>query len=368
MNAALKGLLVASFLLCLISRLVAQGSSDNGQHILGNLNDPGLEGAAEHGLIQDMNTQSVEGVTVTLTHAFADANRVALWYTIQGVELPKGNAKGVFIEPALLKPDGSWFGTGAMSGGVTPLDPQNAPNDYFVTFDHEEDYPSDGFYHVVFRLQIGGTIWVLPEGFAPPPGPLPDQYRVELPTAGPFEFALVLRASSPIMLQPNQTVEANGVSVTLQSLRIATSQTNINLCYTLPDERDWEPDIRVSIDGASGLTVGGNLSGKPYRVQNKRCMDLKSLLFYAPASHHMTITVDKLRVGVSEWTPAITARAEERLRQQGIEVEFYSGANGAGYNVVRVPEGMNEAEVGLRVSDALSEFYEGPWVFEVDLP
>jgi hypothetical protein len=369
MKQALKGLLsLCLLLLCLTGGLQAQDNAANEQPILANLNDPGLQGAAEHGLIRDINTQVIQGVTVTLTHVFADANRIALWYTIQGIELPKGHAKGIFIQPVLLKADGSWFGTGAMSGGVTPLDPQNAPDDYFVIFDHEENYPSDGFYHLIFQLQIGGTIWVLPDDFVPTPGPLPDQYRVEIPSVGPFEFALSLPASNPVILQPNQTVEANGVSMTLQTLRIATSQTNISLCYDLPDERDWQPDIEVSIDGESGVTVAGNLTGKPHRVQNQSCFQLKSLLFYESASHHMTIRIDKLRTAPSEWTVDTTARAKDRLRQQGIEVEFYFTGNGAGYNVLHVPEGMDDPQISRAVTDALSEFYDGPWVFEVDLP
>lgn len=369
MSASSARLLIFSILwACLVSGVKAQDNPNNAVPILGDLNDPGLQRAAEHGLIQIVNTQYIEGVTVTLTHAFADANRIVLWYTIEGIELPEGNVKGRFVEPALLRPDGSLFGTGAMSGGVTPLDLQNAPGDYLVTFDHAEDYPSDGFYHLLFRLQIGGTVWVLPDGFVPQPGPLPDVYRIDVTPVGPFEFDLVLPASSPIELSPNQRIESNNISMSLQSLRIAASQTNILLCYSLPDERDWQPEIIVSIDGVEGVSAGGSLLLQPGFSESEPCYDLKSPVFYQASSRHMTITVDKLRVGPSEWTPEITTRAQDRLHQQGIEVEFYFGANGAGYDVIQAPEEMDNADVGLAIYDALSEFYEGPWVFEIDLP
>jgi len=36
--------------------------------------------------------------------------------------------------------------------------------------------------------------------------------------------------------------------------------------------------------------------------------------------------------------------------------------------VVHVPEGMDDTQISLAVADALSEFYDGPWVFDIDLP
>ena len=68
----------AAVLVALFTGLVgyafSQGPSD----------DPGLDHVREAGLVDPLNlTETHDGVTVTLIEGYADANRIALWLTIE---------------------------------------------------------------------------------------------------------------------------------------------------------------------------------------------------------------------------------------------------------------------------------------------
>ncbi|MBN8640117.1 MAG: DUF4179 domain-containing protein, partial [Anaerolineae bacterium] len=55
--------------------------------VSGQIGDPGLEGARANNLITDVNqTQTIDGVTVTLEWAYADAHRLVFGYSVLAPE------------------------------------------------------------------------------------------------------------------------------------------------------------------------------------------------------------------------------------------------------------------------------------------
>jgi hypothetical protein len=180
-----------------------------------------------------------------------------------------------------------------------------------------------------------------------------------------------LNIEAAVVFEVNQIQTANGVAMTLQSMSITPSTTQLDLCYTLPPGAyDWWPHIEITIDGQSGLPLGGSdLPGKTDTSGfTERCLDLTFSTPFTRDAKQLVVTVDRLQVSPNEVLPdEVIQRANKRLAAQGIEVTFTFGDHGMG-DIIRKPDGMEDTDVGRVVYDALSEQYTGPWNFVVELP
>ncbi|MCB9458454.1 MAG: DUF4179 domain-containing protein [Anaerolineaceae bacterium] len=340
--------------------------------IFQTLTDPGLEAVIEQGLVQEINQeQTINGVTVKVSRAYMDTNRVAIWYSISGGEdlLPE-NGSMYPLSTTMLRQTGSedLFTMGGMFTQAG-LDPDS---DSLVVFDHDVQRPESGIYSLDFVVEIGGsmqTMLIIPPDQTPTPGPVPDEFIHSIPYVGEFIFSLELKASEPIILEPDMTITQNDIDITLQEVLIAPSQTEIVLCFELPDGRDWQPNTRIMIDGREGLPSGYGLIQLPSPEMVERCTKISFMVAYLAEDETMTITVDRLQTSIPDvYTPELFATASERLAEQGIVVTFELGEHGMRYEVIESPEGLGESEVGMAVFDALREHYAGLWEFTISLP
>lgn len=335
--------------------------------------DPGLEGVEAQGLVQVIDeSETIEGVTVTVEKAYADANRVAIWYTIEAIPLPEGNVHGSYINMGVHHPaDRAWFGTGAMGGRSEKLDDGTFAG--LVTFDHHEAVPESSVYEIIFKVEIGGEnawVYVYPSDEILEGQPQ-EEYRYEMPYVGPFEFPLALNVSHPVELTPDETQISNDVPMTLQRIRITPSQTVVQVCYTKPDQRDWQPNMTVMIDGVEGLLSSyGIIGGKTALATPdlNRCFEMTFLLEYAPDSELIVITIDGLMTSAPEPSPDVLAIAEARLEAEGIVIDFIVENQGMRWEIIDAPDDMTESEIGMAVWDAMKEHYAGEWRFEIALP
>lgn len=338
--------------------------------------DPGLEGAVEQGLVQEIDRSiSMDGITVTVQQAFADSNRIAIWWTLEDYPFPEeGELFGLSMYTSLLNMDGSMFSTDAMSNssadGVNQA--ENGTLESLTTFDHNAQIPENGVLDVIFSLNINGQdVYLLPDDFDwnTLRGPLPEEYAYEAPSAGLFEFDLALNVSEPILLEPALTMTSNGIDLTLESVEIAPSQTNILLCFELPDPRDWQPRATLTINDTAGLLSGFRINGNlPAPDDVERCFDMSFLASYHPDAKEIRIVVDGLQTSVPAMTPEVLERARERLLEDNIEVEFSLDNRGMTYEIVSAPDDMTEADTGLVIFDAMRDDYDGKWEFTLPLP
>lgn len=335
--------------------------------------DPGLEGAESQGLVQVIDeSQTIEGVTVTVEKAYMDANRIAVWYTIADLVLPEGEVHGNYINLGVHHPaDLSRLNTGATSGVVDTLEDGSFSG--LITIDHQEPVPENGIYEIVFRVEIGGEnawVYVFPPG-EPFQGPPPEEYRYEMPYVGPFDFTLALNASEPVELTPDETQVSNDVPMTLKLLRITPSQTVVQVCYTMPNAQDWQPNMTVMIDDEEGLPAGYSVMGGKAALAPDildRCVEMNFLVAYAPDSERITILIDRLHTSVPEPSPDVLAMTKTRLAEIGIVIEFIMENHGMRWEIIDAPDDMTETEVGDAVWEAMRERYEGEWRFEITLP
>ncbi len=345
--------LVAVFI-GLVGYAFSQGPSD----------DPGLDHVREAGLVQPLNlVETHGGVTVTLTEGYADANRIALWLTIEPGEQP---AVLWTLNPVLSDASGDLLDVGF---NMSPLEETDAGMWRMLTnFDPVQPLPDHQPLDLRLTVNAGGiTVPVVPEGVTLEPGSIPPEYMVEVPPIDPFVFTFRLSVQEALTLTPQQTVEANGLGITLEQVTLAPSQVALRLCFDLPDGGDWQPQLQVRVDGAAGSLAGYGLTERPDPSDTQRCADYEIMVGYTPESRTLEVNIDRLQTSESI-SPESLARAQERLVAQGIVLEFETGRGHFGWNILSAPEGMSEQAINEKVSAALSEQFEGPWTFIVALP
>ncbi|HET9495309.1 MAG TPA: hypothetical protein VFR15_13855 [Chloroflexia bacterium] len=235
-------------------------------------------------------SQTVEGITISVAPLHADAHRVVLVARVQGPAKPYDRAfdlawvaRGKDYMPSLSAngKDLPW-----VQGGSVIIPPAGEPGDgqSVLAFDAS-------------GLEIGadttGTVQILslhlslpvyednePDEYRPwPPGPVVTRAAgaTEVPTPTqlapasrpasrllPFEFSFQVPFDSErIVLQPEQTVEQNGLSITVRQVDITASEALITLHYAALN--------RGAIGGvnpgvSAGLTVPSESTGEVFTL------------------------------------------------------------------------------------------------------
>ncbi len=350
--------------------------------------DPLVQAADEAGLLHDLNlTQTVDGITVTLNWAYVDTQQLLVNYRVEGADplmfnnpittpiiLRDAEGYSFSYASAVPQPDASaadvTYTTSFYTQGMRQLE---GSNEYEIL----NDYFRSGFATVPdeidlqFELTFGGyevPDWVMVEGIESEyaPGDM-------IEAVGPFIFNFAVTVQNAVELAPMQTVEAAGLSVTLEALTVAPSALEAQICYDLPDGRDWLPEASVFIDGVAGYMSGHGITDLT-QLENmeRRCRNLRFDVFYPGESATITLTLDYLTTPMQEG-PADWERIEDVLAEDGIDIDviFEQGENGGGgirIEQINVPDGFNLQEAMNSAREKLGDRVAGPWVFEVELP
>lgn len=299
-------------------------------------------------------SQTKDGVTASIDWVYVDEVRVYVGFTVTGLDWPDGtqwDAMKLRISSTAI-PDnaysgaGGWNATAAAAGMIT------------------------GEANVMLRA---GTLNA---------EKTPNiNVRIDLPLEGPtssvsfrFEYP-VLVLDGMLLDNLDQTVEANNVSMTLNSLLVQPSYVEAQLCFEMPAPVDWGLTAsRLTLDGreytfsGAGLIEGPN--GESFLLDDpQRCASIGFDVVYDGTAPSVTLSVPKLLASVPEVVDqARVAAANERLSAYGIEIDYVNVDHGGNINVLKRPEGATDGQIYPLIWDALAEQYEGPWVFTVDLP
>jgi hypothetical protein len=150
-----------------------------------------------------------------------------------------------------------------------------------------------------------------------------------------------------------------------------------------PTEADWtvsyESNLRIGNQQAGigiysllfdSAFADGSKGGEPGwapPVQTGRCVKIGFPIGdVAPDS--MTLTIPALEQSMPEVVPAdeVTA-AQERLKEQGIDMEWHIVDHGAYPEYKDLPTGMSEQQAYRKFIEALGYVYKGPWIFKLQL-
>ena len=226
--------------------------------------EAGLRHIEQANLVQELNLgQTIDGVTVTLERAYADANRIVVGYTIKGPNGQRYDAHHLTLTDAA----GTVF-SGTIGFGVTgqsdilqvSLPPGEGAD--VICFDAApvEGVPTE----LDLRLVIEAVEALPLDAFEPPPTsdsppaeppmvvvlePLPTPEEEAI--VGPFTFDFSVPFIPGRVAEVNQTVEAAGVAVRLERVVVTPSETRAYLRFDSPGgaETRWTPIALLKAPG-----------------------------------------------------------------------------------------------------------------------
>lgn len=240
---------------------------------------PSWQHLEESQLVQDLHlSQTVEGVTVTLEAAYADANQILIGYRVSGLTDPRAHIG----EMVLTDQEGTEF-EGTTGVGVTGTSDllkvrlSEGERSYVFAFDGSavQGTPSHLQLHLEMHLsqwipltptQVASAAYELPSNSSTTVVLQPMMLR-EGPTLGkPFVFDFSVPFIPGRVANVQQTARAAGVVVELEQVVVTPSETRVALCLDLPEGpyEAWSPIATLYTE-----------SGQSYDVTYERVKDGK---------------------------------------------------------------------------------------------
>ena len=333
----------------------------------------GVQPLVDAGLMTPVDqTMEADGMQVTIQYAYADTQRIIVRLKLSGdyQQVMQDN-----LPNFVLRDDTSrQFGYSAMHS-VAREDDELAEF-YDVIFYTQTFYqPIDGEFEIIdgYLDTYGDSIEVqLDIGFTPMSalGLVLDAVdALEQSPVGPFGFIFTMPIYPAREVKPVETLTVGDIAMTLERVTVAPSETEVEICYTLPDVQDWQPWITLTVDGVDAPVSGGNLVGMPTLDDTERCVEQRFGVLVSDELDVLTVTIDRLQTSVPDDPDAWEGLVAE-LETFGIEAEAFP-ERGTYFSIESTPEGMTDAELAEIIDNArenLRQSVDGPWVFEVALP
>jgi len=324
------------------------------------MGDSGLNAVNEENLVTHLNlTQVVDGITVTLNYAYADANRIVVDYAANGTAEAEENIASFVFQTATLSDDrghefvglnGSGGGGGGGGGGSEPggLTSFSAGMQSHYDASIIEDAPEE----LNLRLELAfGVIYM-------------DGSAAE-PTHATFEFTIPFNAGTTI--DTAQTISASDIDMTLRKVVIAPSLTRLELCYDAPAPvgREWTVYGKLAVNGAEIVTENQLMGATAAPLDDGTpCWALSMPEALDKERGDWALTITALRIVGSEDREAV---AEILARDYGIRVTLEPSG---GYSYDTPAEEGGRQDISERLGQVILEHLEsinGPWVFEFEV-
>ena len=321
--------------------------------------EAGLRHVEQANLVQELNlSQTVDGVTVTLERAYADANRIVVGFTIKDPNGQRYDASHLTLTDAA----GAVF-SGMVGYGVTGqsdiLQVSLPPGEgaYVLAFDAAPVEGAPAELDLQLVMEVRGFVLPLNAPEPPPtpispPGEPPASMAVEAQPVpegaivGIFTFDFSVPFIPGRVAEVNQTVEAAGVAVRLKRLVVTPSETRAIVCFEPPDGGQWEWTPILTLEAGNEQHGAATVSKPFYEGGQEGCYRSSFLASLHDQGGAWTLTVSEL---VGEDISGLESRIESQVREQD---DSAAGPVGA----VEV----DAAEFQTRLA--------GPWVFRFRVP
>ena len=301
----------------------------------------------------DSASETIEGVSAQIDWAYVDESRVALHYTISGLDWPDGTSLDPMQQVQMTSKAVPDLWRGSISGNSSPADQG------VITGSIDQ------------RLVEGAL-----QQEQHPNIPLHVDIPVEgASSVGTFRFNLDLPVLAGSKLEDmDQTVEANGVAMTLKELWLTPSYVEALICFQMPSEVDWglTASILTLADREYSYSSGGLMpgaDGKNFSLTDpERCSSIGFDIVGDESAKSLTLNVPKLLGSVPEViTSERVERANQRLAENGIEFQYVAVDHGGNIQVLKRPKGKTDQEIFPLIWEALADQYQGPWAFTVSV-
>lgn len=351
--------------------------------------DPGLAGARQANLIQPLNLdQKVDDhITVTLNYAYADANRIAIGYTIHGETHPD---ETVTYSDVVLRDDAGHQFTGLFGGGGGGGGGGSSEPPAWVPFATSGEMSYDASVITgtpqTVNLTLAVTVQKLGQRPASESTPAPDEtvtpstgmsgggggggggkgtpleaYVIQ--TYDPVVFTFSVPFNPGITLSTPQTVTANGITMTLKNAVVTPSLARLELCFDAPApplNTDWTPAVTLQI--GKDTVVENRLASSFVPLTQEACGAYTLNESFYDRTGAWTLTVLELRIRGSQ----DESKVVDALAKQGISA---TALPGGGLNF-DTPPNMSNEDIGALIERTEGEFQQkivGPWLFHLDL-
>lgn len=285
--------------------------------------------------------QTIEGYTVNVQWAYADANRVSVGFTVS----TDANTEYTNLSPRTVELTDDEGNSFPLSGGFgSGVEDNVSGNVYSFDLSALDEVPEA----LNLRLELDvEVITALQRTLVP----TPDWDAWAEGPYGPFVFEFSIPTSPARVYIEPQTVEGNDIPVTLREFVVTASQTRAVVCFEPPDPEydSWVPIVALRLDGENpvgeDVAVGGSKHDEPNcytTLYNTSLYDLQG---------EWTVEVTEL-VGMRT---QLTDEDSAAMREAG---EVFESGNVTG---IALPEGGLEAlDLQFRIA--------GPWSFTFNLP
>jgi hypothetical protein len=225
---------------------------------------PGWRHIEEAHLAQELHlSQTLDGVTVTLERAYADANEIVVGYTVKGLTDQRLHVSRINLTDEQGTVFSEMAGAG-VTGASDILGVQLPPGEgaYVTSFDAS---PVEGT-PASLRLRLTMHLAKLVPVDQAPPTPttpltepssstvivVPAMTLREEIVGGPFTFDFSVPFIPGRTVEVQQTVEAAGVAVRLKRVVITPSETRATVCFEPSDGGTREWTLIAALDAGDG--------------------------------------------------------------------------------------------------------------------
>jgi len=173
-----------------------------------------------------------------------------------------------------------------------------------------------------------------------------------------------------------EQIEANGVTLRLINAFQNGDYFQVNLCYTLPDDRDW-------LLADKGNEVFLNVKEKliyPFEegtidwiftddgIRSERCEYLLFPVVVDKDVTYLTLTVTQLSVSQPEILDCPAIQKQLNDANSDLTIECYSGDGSSGIKIIEKPADMTELDARELMHKLMIDAQSGPWEFNIQVP
>ncbi len=175
------------------------------------------------------------------------------------------------------------------------------------------------------------------------------------------------------LLADGDTVTVDGITLRLIGAHQQGENYQVDICYTLPDGRDW---LLADRGNEVFLTIGEKIiypleEGTidwifaPDGLMSERCEYLLFPIMIAKDVTRFKLTIAQISVSPSEILDCPDIQKKLVEVNNGVKIECYVGNGQSGITVVENSTDMAEAEIKDMVYKIIADAKPGPWEFEI---
>lgn len=327
---------------------------------------PAVPAYADNIEVQPLATATKNGVSVTVTWLQFDAKRVAIEYIISGLKQVDGyQPAGCPIQDARL-----------LDGNGHPVG-KGEPTTRCIMDENWNFHVTQSFYDNLASLNADSVnlhfvTTVLNSGQRSAPDAQGNYTTSAGSPIAEFSFDLAATLEEDLTIQQSLAHSVNGVTGLLRSVEFNPSFVASEICLTLPNTADWQPEMALISDQgrvrADSLEILNFKQSKAWTSRNRCYRATFPAALDVKQSDGFQIEVERLVTSLPEVITEAqcnTARDKLAAGTSGIAITCHPAGISYNIEVTQKPADISIDDAYRTATRAFSDVVEGPWTFTV---